>query len=92
MGVPVVSRVGNTAVGRSGFSLLSNLGLRDLIAFTDEDFVHVASRLCSDLRGLARLRQAMRDSIESSTLMDGASFASHMEAVYREIWSRWCRR
>jgi predicted O-linked N-acetylglucosamine transferase (SPINDLY family) len=90
MGVPVVTRAGNTAVGRGGFSLLSNLGMSELAAFTDEDFVRIALGLCSDLPRLSYLRQTLRSSMEKSPLMDAAGFALHMEAIYRQIWKGWC--
>ncbi len=36
MGVPVITLAGPTAVGRGGVSILSNLGLTELIARTPE--------------------------------------------------------
>ena len=39
MGVPLVSLAGGTAVGRSGLSILSNLGLRELVANDSEQYV-----------------------------------------------------
>ena len=45
MGVPVVSLAGRTAVGRGGLSILSNVGLSDLVAQDPEDYV----RICVEL-------------------------------------------
>jgi len=39
MGVPVVTLVGRTIVGRAGLSQLTNLGLPELVAHTPEEFV-----------------------------------------------------
>lgn len=49
MGVPVVTLVGATVVGRGGFSQLTNLGLSELIAVTPEQFVELATQLARDL-------------------------------------------
>ncbi len=48
MGVPVVTRVGRTVVGRAGYSQLSNLGLSELVAWNDDQFVSIASELACD--------------------------------------------
>ena len=48
MGVPVVTCVGRTVVGRAGYSQLSNLGLPDLVAWSDDQFVSIASSLAGD--------------------------------------------
>ena len=90
MGVPVVSRVGRTAVGRAGLSQSFNLGLTGLAAATDEQFVAVAAALATDLPRLAALRQDLRGRMERSPLMDGSRFARHLESAYRSIWREWC--
>jgi protein O-GlcNAc transferase len=90
MGVPVVTRVGRTAVGRGGLSQLANLGLAELAAATDDDYVRIAAALAGDLPRLAALRAGLRARMERSPLMDGARFARHVEAAYRQIWAEWC--
>jgi protein O-GlcNAc transferase len=88
MGVPVVTRVGRTVVGRAGWSQLCNLNLRELAAETDEDFVRIAVELAGDLPRLQALRSTLRSKMEGSPLMDASRFAKNIEAVYREIWRR----
>ena len=90
MGVPVVTRVGGTVVGRAGWSQLNNLGLAELAAFDDAGFVRTAVALASDPAALGQLRQTLRQRLQQSTLMDGRKFAAAMEAVYRKIWRDWC--
>jgi protein O-GlcNAc transferase len=92
MGVPVVTLVGQTVVGRAGLSQLTNLGLRDLVTETPEQYVTVASELARDLERLSRLRQTLRSTMESSPLMDAPRFARGMEQAYRTMWQRWCNR
>jgi len=90
MGVPVVTRVGQTAAGRAGLSQLSNLGLDELAAHSEEQFVTVAVELASDLPRLVQLREGLRRRMSESPLMDGARFATQMEAAYRQVWGEWC--
>lgn len=90
MGVPVVTRVGETAVGRGGLSQLHNLQLTELAAHSDEAFVRVAVELANDRPRLAALRAGLRSRMEQSPLMDGARFAAHVETIYRQAWQTWC--
>jgi protein O-GlcNAc transferase len=90
MGVPVVTLAGQTAIGRGGKSILSNLGLPELIAETPEEYVEIAVKLSSDLPRLAELRRTLRQRMQASPLMDAPSFARNVEAAYRQMWRRWC--
>jgi predicted O-linked N-acetylglucosamine transferase (SPINDLY family) len=91
MGVPVVTLVGDTAVGRAGLSQLRNLDLPELVAETDDQFVQIAAELASDLPRLNALRGGLRDRMRLSALMDAPRFARNIESAYRQMWQRWCR-
>jgi protein O-GlcNAc transferase len=90
MGVPVVSLAGRTAVGRGGKSVLTNMGLTELIAQTPQQYVSVAADLARDLPRLAELRRTLRPRMEASPLMDAPRFARDIEAAYRQMWRNWC--
>jgi len=90
MGVPVVSLAGQTAVGRGGLSILSNVGLADLVARDPEQYVRIAAGLANDLPRLSQLRATLRGRMQKCPLMDAPRFARHIEAAYREMWRRWC--
>jgi predicted O-linked N-acetylglucosamine transferase (SPINDLY family) len=90
MGVPVITLVGATVVGRAGLCHAMNLGLPELIARTPEQFVSIAVGLAEDIGRLSSLRAGLRARMERSPLMDGARFTRNMEAAYRGVWRRWC--
>jgi predicted O-linked N-acetylglucosamine transferase (SPINDLY family) len=90
MGVPTVSRVGDTCVGRGGLSQSFQLGLQELATATDEGFLDAVVALTSNLPGLAALRAELRSRLERSPLMDGARFAANIETAYREMWQTRC--
>ena len=90
MGVPVVTLVGKTVVGRAGLSQLTNLGLPELIARTPEAYVRIAAGLARDLPRLGALRSTLRNRMQSSPLMDAPRFARAIESAYRDIWRKWC--
>ncbi|MFD1561662.1 tetratricopeptide repeat protein [Paraburkholderia silviterrae] len=90
MGVPVPTRYGRGAPSRAGLCLLANLGLPELAADDDADYVAIVTALARDLPRLAALRVGLRARMEASPLMDGARFARNVEAAYRHMWEAWC--
>jgi predicted O-linked N-acetylglucosamine transferase (SPINDLY family) len=82
MGVPVVTLVGPTVVGRAGLSQAMNLGLPELVARDADRFVEIAVGLSEDLEHLASLRDELRGRMERSPLMDAARFARNLEAAF----------
>ena len=89
MGVPVVTRVGDSAAGRIGWSLLNNLQLADLAGRDDDEFVRIAAQLINDRPRLAEFRRTLRNRLFESPLMDAKGFARDVEAAYRSMWVRW---
>jgi protein O-GlcNAc transferase len=89
MGVPVITRVGRTSVGRGGLSQLFQLGLTELAAESDDAFIRVAVALGSDLVRLATLRRELRARLERSALMDAPRFARQIEGTYRNAWEEY---
>jgi predicted O-linked N-acetylglucosamine transferase (SPINDLY family) len=90
MGVPVITLAGQTHVSRVGVSLLSNVGLPELIAQSAEEYVSIAIGMAGNLPRLAELRQTLRSRMQASPLMDAPRFARNVEAAYREMWRNWC--
>jgi tetratricopeptide (TPR) repeat protein len=90
MGVPVVTLVGPTVVGRAGLCQLTNLGLPERIASSPADYVRIAAELAQDIPRLDNLRATLRQRMRSSPLTDAARFARNIKAAYREMWRRWC--
>jgi predicted O-linked N-acetylglucosamine transferase (SPINDLY family) len=90
MGVPVVSLAGKTSVSRAGLSILNNLGLPELVTFSEEEYVRIARELAADFPRMAELREILRAKMEASVLMDGPRFARQIEVAYRSMWREWC--
>lgn len=90
MGAPVVTLAGRTAVSRGGSSILSNIGLDDLVCRNEEQYLDLAASLIGDGKRLAVLRRELRSRLEGSAVMDSARFARGVEAAFREMWRKWC--
>jgi predicted O-linked N-acetylglucosamine transferase (SPINDLY family) len=90
MGVPVVTLSGRTAVSRGGVSILSNIGLQELIAQDREQYVSIVADLATNMPRIAQLRSTLRDRMRRSPLMDGPQFTRDVEAAFRTMWRAWC--
>ncbi len=91
LGVPVVTRSGDIFQSRAGLSILGSMGLDELIAGSDEEYVRIAVALAHDRERLAALRAGLRERMRASPLTDGRAYARALEAAYRGIWRTWCR-
>ncbi|XP_021765293.1 probable UDP-N-acetylglucosamine--peptide N-acetylglucosaminyltransferase SPINDLY [Chenopodium quinoa] len=91
MGVPCVTMAGSVHAHNVGVSLLSKVGLGNLVAKTEDQYVQLAIQLASDVTALSNLRMTLRDLMVKSPVCDGANFTLGLEEVYRNIWRRYCK-
>jgi protein O-GlcNAc transferase len=90
LGVPVVSRAGRHGFSRSGASVLNVIGLPELVAENDDDYLHVATALALDPVRLGALRRGLRERMRASPLCDGPGFVRDLERAYRQVWREHC--
>jgi protein O-GlcNAc transferase len=91
MGVPIISLAGSTYVSRQGVSLLTNVGLPDLIARDADDYIAVAAKLAADRERLAHLRLHLREMMRTSPICDYAGYTRELEGFYRTAWRKYCQ-
>ena len=89
MGVPVIVLAGRTHVSRVGVSLLSNLGLTELIAESTDAYCQKAIRLAGELKHLHTLRSGLRKRMLRSALTDAQHYTRSLEKAYRQMWRNW---
>ena len=89
MGVPAVTLASSRPVGRIGTSLMSNLGLPEWVAQSEQEYEDKAVAFAQDMAGLASLRGTMRARMQGSPVMDERSFARDVESAYEEMWRTW---
>ncbi|MFH2210225.1 MAG: tetratricopeptide repeat protein [Pseudomonadota bacterium] len=92
MGLPVVTLSGQSAASRVGKSILSGIGLTDLVAESPMQYVDTAVALARDHDRLAKLRATLRDRMSAGGLLDGAGLAREVETAYRHMWRSWCTK
>lgn len=81
MGVPYVTLAGEALISRMGASMLSVLGLDDLIAGSYEEYVDVAVGLAEDLQALNALRLTIRERMLATTLGNPDLYARSFESA-----------
>src|SRR5262249_13145728 len=91
VGVPVITLAGDLPVGRAGVTLMSNLGMPELIAQSRDEYVQIAARLAGDAAGLAKRRASLRNRMKASPILDCARFTRDFESTLRKVWSEYVR-
>ncbi len=89
MGVPVITLAGETHRSRVGVSLLSNVGLEELIAESVEDYVEKGVRLANNVEKRKSFHLDLRSRMARSFLMDSARFTRSLERTYRWMFNEW---
>ena len=88
VGVPVLTCIGETFAGRVAASLLTTIGLPELITSSLEDYEARACSLAKDGPALTRLKAKLARSRDSSPLFDTARITRNLEAAYRRMWEK----
>jgi predicted O-linked N-acetylglucosamine transferase (SPINDLY family) len=86
----VLTLRGNRHAGRMCASILTRLGLSELIAESTPVYEALAVALAGDLDRLADLRGGLRKRMRGSPLCDGTAMTRCLEDAYRMMWQRWC--
>jgi len=88
MGVPVITKPGDTFASRHSVTHLSNIGLTETIAKTWEEYINIATNLGNNLKDLEKIRLDLRKKMEQSPLCDGKKFAKVFESVCQDVWKK----
>lgn len=89
MGVPVVTLKGDRFAGRMVSSILSRVGLNELIAEDQPGYIHIAQDLAFNTDNLVRYRMSIREQMINSSLCDYHAFTRCLEENYMKIWEKY---
>ncbi|WPC41072.1 hypothetical protein [Clostridium sp. JS66] len=90
MGVPVITLAGKRHASRVGVSLLTNVGLSELIAYNEKEYIEKAVYLANDVENLKKIKLNLRNNMKESLLMQGDKFTRELEKMYRALWKNYC--
>lgn len=85
MGTPFITLQGDALHARMGCNLLQVLGLGELVAHSQDEYVSKAVALAADLDGLRKIRSDLRVRVEASPLMDVERFAHGLAEIFKTM-------
>jgi len=90
MGVPLVTLAGKNFGARMGVSILSNIGLTELIADDIDSYIKIAVDLAKNRERLKETRKKICNDFCKSPAMNHQNFAREMEEAYTAMWKKYC--
>ncbi len=87
-GVPVLTLLGNSFAGRVAASLLTAIGLPQLITRSPAEFEALALRLFRNRKQLEEIRQELARNRETQPLFDTERMTRNLERAYTTMWQR----
>lgn len=87
-GLPVLTQCGNSFSGRMAASLLSSLGISELITSSRDDYISKAVALCQDKNKLSFIKQKIDMLKVNNSLFDGKVFAGHLEQAFEIAFNK----
>ena len=88
MGLPVLTRIGDTFASRMAASVLRAIGLPELITDSAAAYEAIALALARNPTRLAELRQRLWSNRDSQPLYDTERFTRDLEAAYEQVVER----
>lgn len=88
MGVPVITRAGESLISRMGLSIMTNMGAADWVAYDEDSYVAYAVQAAQDVQFLRDFRTNARERFQSSALGNGAVFAADFEQACESFLAR----
>ncbi len=90
-GIPVVTIEGPSHSERTGASILSAIGMAELICANRESYADLVRDLATNGKRMVSLRKQLSANRGTKPLFDPDRLARHLEAAYRLMWESWSR-
>ena len=88
MGVPVLTKAGNNFVSRCGESININLGMKDFIATSNDDYISKAISLAKNRNDITNIRKTLREKARNSPLFDKDKFGKEFSDLMINLWKK----
>ena len=85
-GLPVLTVLGESFVGRVAASLLHAVGLPELVAQSMTDYEGIALSLAADPTRVKLLKEKLNSARLRAPLFDIQAYAQHLESAYLKMW------
>ena len=85
MGVPVLTMKGFNFNSRCGESIIKNLGIKDLIAINEDDYILKSQKMANDKDKLSKLRKNIFNISHETPLFDTKQFSQDFFDILEKI-------
>jgi protein O-GlcNAc transferase len=89
-GVPVITLLGSHFASRVSGSLLTTIGLPELITKTPEEYEDLAVYFANNPKKLASIRYTLHANRLTTPLFDTHKFTKNLEKAYQKMWEIYC--
>ena len=88
-GLPVLTRAGESFSSRVGASLLSSIGLSELITKTEKEYETLAIELATNPKRLKQIKKKLEKNKLIKPLFNIKLYTQHIESAYKKIYKRY---
>ena len=88
VGLPVLTREGNTFPSRVAASLLQTSGLKELITHSEDEYINKALLISKDTKYLKNLKKKAVSNKIRMPLFDNKLFTKNLEKAYKQMYRR----
>ena len=89
MGLPVITCAGETFPSRVAGSLLTALGVPELVTYHPDDYYSLALELATNRNKYENIRSKIISNRDIAPLFDSKLFTRNLEAAYTEMWVKY---
>ncbi|KGF72861.1 hypothetical protein DO97_03830 [Neosynechococcus sphagnicola sy1] len=86
MGIPLVTRVGQQFSARNSYTFMTNAGLTEGIAWTDDAYIDWGVKFGRDSSLRQQVTWKLKAARQSSPLWNAQQFTREMEQAYQQMW------
>jgi len=88
MGIPILTLTGNSFASRVGASILSCIGIKELITRNEREYQELGIDLALNTNKLHKIKKRIRDSLSKSPLYDSHLFTKNLENIYFNLFNK----
>ena len=85
-GIPVITLLGNRFASRMSASILTAIGLEELVTINLDDYKSLAVKLAYNKDHLSVIHQKLKENTSKTPLFDTWGFTMNLEKAYKSIW------
>ena len=85
MGIPIVTKVGQQCAARNSYTFLAQLGVKEGVAFTDEEYVYWGTRLGLEPKLRQSIYFQMHQSRQTAPVWNTKAFVKDMENAWLKM-------